>query len=694
MKTPASSCWIQPNSPQQPPYEISLKAFYKPDQGQALIQVQAKENDSDETRGPATVVLVIDISGSMGSDAAVHGDDTSDGVSGLSQLDVVKHATRTVLESLNERDHVAIVAFASDVHTVVPLQPCTAQNRVTAWKAVQALQPTTCTNLYGGLQRALELVEEHVGLKYMANDVPANAHILLLTDGMPNVSPPRGELPTLQRYLAARPALQRQVKIATFGFGYSLKSTLLDEMAATAGGGALYAFIPDASFVGTVFCNALAHILATAHPHPLTLQLVPANSGVILSVPGGRATGQGVMVELPSLLYGQTLEVLVQCQAPNRDAPFRVFLQSSSPQVQLETTPYNVNDTAVPWQQVQDGDEATAVDYYFTRANIRREIIGCIQQAGVCRNETDLEHARALVTNAMTRVQGLIEPFAGLSELQALAQDLTGQISEAYSRWDWYTRWGQHYLLSLARAHILQQCSNFKDPGVQTYATEKFCAIRDECEAKFVALPPPQPSRPNVFNPVTSMRVFHQASNPCFASGYVRRAADGASLCITQVRSGDVLQSANGPVRVRCVVETPIATAVAGLVSLGDDKNCVQVTPWHPVQTANADGWKYPYELSPPQWRPCTRLISLVLEDGGSSFSIGGVEAVSLGHGIRDDPVASHDYLGTHRVIKDLEKMDGWEAGRVMLPCDPVMRDPDTTLIVGFKSNNETAVVN
>ena len=34
---------------------------------------------------------------------------------------------------------------------------------------------------------------------------------------------------------------------------------------------------------------------------------------------------------------------------------------------------------------------------------------------------------------------------------------------------EYYVKWGRHYLPSLARAHLLQQCNNFKDPGVQGY---------------------------------------------------------------------------------------------------------------------------------------------------------------------------------------------------------------------------------
>lgn len=87
-------------------------------------------------------------------------------------------------------------------------------------------------------------------------------------------------------------------------------------------------------------------------------------------------------------------------------------------------------------------------------------------------------------------------PASGNEAAQTLLEDLEGQVTEALSRDDWFNRWGRHYLPSLARAHQLQQCNNFKDPGVQGYGGELFAGLRDEADDLFVSLPPPKPSRP------------------------------------------------------------------------------------------------------------------------------------------------------------------------------------------------------
>ncbi len=62
--------------------------------------------------------------------------------------------------------------------------------------------------------------------------------------------------------------------MSTFGFGYNLDSILLEELAVEGDG--MYAFIPDSSFVGTIFVNALSNLLTTA-AYNMQLSLEPLN---------------------------------------------------------------------------------------------------------------------------------------------------------------------------------------------------------------------------------------------------------------------------------------------------------------------------------------------------------------------------------------------------------------------------------
>jgi hypothetical protein len=51
--------------------------------------------------------------------------------------------------------------------------------------------------------------------------------------------------------------------VNTFGFGYKLNSKLLEDISILGNSGS-YAFIPDGSFVGTIFVNAISTLLTTA----------------------------------------------------------------------------------------------------------------------------------------------------------------------------------------------------------------------------------------------------------------------------------------------------------------------------------------------------------------------------------------------------------------------------------------------
>ncbi|WP_411023018.1 hypothetical protein, partial [Salmonella sp. s51228] len=101
-----------------------------------------------------------------------------------------------------------------------------------------------------------------------------------------------------------------------------------------------------------------------------------------------------------------------------------------------------------------------------------------------------------------------------------LLKDVTVQVSEAISREDWYKKWGKHYLLSLTRAHLLQQSTNFKDPGLQHYGGNLFGQVRDGADEIFIKMPPPKPTiKPTtaVSAPLTSMHRYHSRGAPCFS---------------------------------------------------------------------------------------------------------------------------------------------------------------------------------
>ena len=115
-----------------------------------------------------------------------------------------------------------------------------------------SIEDNGSTNIYHAVKEALNMIDSR-------DDKQRNAAVLLFTDGVPNVSPPRGEQDSIKKILNTKGL---SCPIHTFGFGYGIKSDLLYDIAKLSNG--MNGFIPDASFVGTIFVNAISNILTTA----------------------------------------------------------------------------------------------------------------------------------------------------------------------------------------------------------------------------------------------------------------------------------------------------------------------------------------------------------------------------------------------------------------------------------------------
>jgi Mg-chelatase subunit ChlD len=75
-----------------------------------LVNLSLRCSDAHITRVTSDIVVVVDVSGSMGTLVSAG--------STFSILDIVKHSIRTIMETLNGKDRLSIVKY-SDVATVV-----------------------------------------------------------------------------------------------------------------------------------------------------------------------------------------------------------------------------------------------------------------------------------------------------------------------------------------------------------------------------------------------------------------------------------------------------------------------------------------------------------------------------------------------------------------------------------------------
>ena len=438
---------------------------------------------------PTDIVLIIDISGSMNNDAPPpKGKQVHESANlSLSLLDLVKHATNTVIETLTEYDRLALVSFSNSAQIVFDFTVMTDVGKRLASSRLKSLEADGMTNLWDGLFKGLELLKARFDPQQPALSAglaQRNSTILLLTDGEPNIEPPRGILPMLKRY-TERPENKFQGVINTFGFGYSLHSHLLRDIAIQGNG--MYAFIPDSGFVGTAFVNALANTLSTVvtdaeltvmpgegvrifpidgllHAvRPITL---PANSPKPLKTPvGTMQMGQSV----DRMFYMTIKKNLLTSPNPNPSSLLASFTlnRASARGVAFgssQQTLLSQNIVSEYSQLSQSEDDVDKLQYQLVRYRATKTIQAVYENMKMSKKEEAVNLVDSFVSEMNELTSGNLSYTLSQSQqrIKDLTRDFSGQISEAVSREEWWRKWGIHYLPSLQRAHELQQCNNFK----------------------------------------------------------------------------------------------------------------------------------------------------------------------------------------------------------------------------------------
>ncbi|KAH8743770.1 hypothetical protein F5883DRAFT_662987, partial [Diaporthe sp. PMI_573] len=148
------------------------------DKDGVILTVQPPKVPKNEklSHVPCDIALVIDVSGSMGADAPAPGEDER---TGISVLDLVKHACRTIMSTMTTEDRLAIVTFSDGSKVLQSLTEMTDANKETAKAKIEAMGLESCTNLWHGLRDGVKLFKNEAN----TGRVPT---VMVLTDGYPN----------------------------------------------------------------------------------------------------------------------------------------------------------------------------------------------------------------------------------------------------------------------------------------------------------------------------------------------------------------------------------------------------------------------------------------------------------------------------------------------------------------------------
>ncbi|KGQ01713.1 hypothetical protein PAAG_11560 [Paracoccidioides lutzii Pb01] len=677
----------------QNPDEVGVQLHPLSDKNSLILSIHPPLHPEKDIRHvPCDIVLCIDVSGSMQLSAPLPTTDESGKreETGLSVLDLTKHAARTIIETLNENDRLGVVTFSNDAEVAYKISHMDDTNKKAALEAVEALQPLASTNLWHGLKLGLSVLGK-VDLR------PQNVQALyVLTDGQPNhMCPRQGYVPKL------RPILERQKDrlplIHTFGFGYDIRSGLLQSIAEVGGG--TYSFIPDAGMIGTVFVHAIANLYTTFATQARVL-LRTSGSAELVQDEGSKT---GLLLDEMSAKDGDIIVTVGNLQyGQSRDLVLRIKNVTGNASAAQATLTYNFQGSVksvISNEQLLSQYKslpAHVSSYHLSRARIctfLRSIYPLRQDYEYMYLDANgLEKARAELDIVIKETKKLgYTDIANASLVRDLAgEDPEGQISLAISERSHYEKWGKHYLLSLLNAHTRQICNSFKDPGPLEYGKDSpfFCRCRQELDEFFDNLPAPKPSivRRRADGtvkayPVYSMSRYNTRNNPCFAGHCrIRLPEANSSLPIRNLRPGTKVWTPVGPRRVKTVVATTVKNMT--LCKIGS----LLITPWHPIQVER--GWVFPSNVSNHNTPFTGTVYSVLLDPSPNSdahaIMVGNHVCVSLGHGVLSgSDVRAHAFFGSYsNVVRSLASLSRDTNGR--LRCSGMKRNSLTGLACGF----------
>jgi len=612
-------------------------------------------NASTPVVKPTTFVCAIDISGSMDG-PSTYGSDLEE--SKFSRLDLVKHSINTIIHCLRPEDTLGLVTFSDGASKVLSLTKMDERGKKSAANVLQRFQSHGNTNLWSGLKTSLEEMESCYGNN-------TNKFTLLLTDGEPNINPVKG---IYREFLERNTQFPIMTGLHTFGYGYGLDSNLLADLSKTGGG--LFAHIPDHTMCNTVFINFLSNCLSTSIDR-VEMNLKSVHGCNYVNILGNSMINN--KLNIGAIQSGQPQNILLETGINNTNN-FKICLDFDYHGKQI---PYVID-------KLQDGpiskNISTDLILYLDNSQIEqilsvkdmiyqlpKTMLVNIIQKGL--TENNLSTTCTLLNTLCNIIEKFISNIpknsADSLKLHALLRNIKsqdmhdGQIYKAFSRQDWYERWGVHYLKYFMRSHQLQICSNFKDPSLQHYGGQLFKELRSEIEDIFSQIPVPKPSLSSQSYTGNFSSSFYTASNPCIDGNGSVKLSNGGEKLVENLQKGDTIINSDGNIStILCVLKTSVKNGNTSLSIF----NGVRVTPYHPIRINKK--WNFPCKLKEPMHLHCDYVYSFVL-DKHHIMTVNDIDTITLGHGFTYDPIIEHPFFGTNKVIDNLKTRSGWDKGLI-----------------------------
>lgn len=645
-------------------FDFNIDKFIKNDFTYFLLNISV--NDTN-VAPPIDIVCVIDVSGSMDSYAYVQQDGKTINV-GYTILDITKHALNTIIESMKSTDRISIITFSNYANILCNFTYINDNNKNYIKNLVNNLKTDGATNIWAGINKGLDVFYNN----YFRSEIESNTRIkslVLLTDGIPSnhLLPPRGILETLDRKINIMKDSNIIVpNIYTFGFGNNLDTKLLIDISKKGNGH--FSYIPDSSFVGTIFIHYLAYInTLICNQIYLDFEFMCVNFQKSVDIIGYND------FNLNSLHLGHNRNIIFKISNSELDKcnnilTFAFKYKTISNENRCIQKTINKN--------IYHNDNYDNLDYNIARLNLV-----------------------SLFNNNNKNYNFLFENYINDNNIpDDISKDLE-QINLAINKY--YNSWGKNYIYSFISALFEERCNNFKDFSIQKYGGILFKRLKDNFDDIFSNLPPPIPScniqndnyNTNSSSSISSQQFSQTFNNPnagCFHPDSVVIMSDYSTKKISNLKKNDKIIDKNGNIsNILCLIKIKCYNNKCNMIKLKGFKNDVLVTPFHPVLNikypqsigSNSYDWIFPYSINNNIYEYDTEYVYNLVLDKNHNFIIDNYIFITLGHNNFTNFITSHQYFGKD-IIDDLKNMIGYDNGLIILDQINIIRCRNTNRVI------------
>ena len=580
-----------------------------------LLHVQVVPPETGPRQG-IVLGMGIDNSGSMSNLAC---DVSETGGKAFTRLDLTKHTLRAIIGMLGPEDMLYIVKFSDRASVVMLPTAMTEDGKAKANIAVKTITPDGSTNIWDCLKM----------LNFYANKFPGrNVVTALLTDGVANIRPPRGEIESLKM-------LERSECVSSFGFGNQIDSKLLSDIA-TVGEGSL-AIATDFSMVGTVFINWCAALLATASKN-LTIDLGTTilNTGLIQ--------------------YGQSRDFLVSMAQKPEDAEEGVIDEFVIARNEL----MDALKICAGKETVTGGRNIFTTlyeKYQHTTHPKVKELIKDIKPPG--EDDEGQVHMSHNPKYWDTWGRHYLRSYLKAQQNQTCMnfKDPGLQIYGGAPFHD-HQEMGDKIFCDLPPL----------EPTGQSYSTSGYGYGSASASASASTISAA---------PLNMGAIFHDPSGGCFAPECEVLMADGTRKTIKSIKKDDLVWTPDGPASVLLHITIGSYNRAQPMCRIGK----LLITPWHPILLDNR--WIFPDDVVALEDRIMPTIYNLVLSKG-HIINVEGTLTVTLGHEFTANGV-KHEFFGSKvRILEALSKQPGFKEGYPVYKNLKPIRDPVTTMIIDW----------